>query len=33
MKDALAKEVAAYDEAGEDTSLGDLLDEATADSI
>jgi small subunit ribosomal protein S1 len=33
-EDALAKEVAAYDEAGEDltTSLGDLLDEATADS-
>jgi small subunit ribosomal protein S1 len=31
-EDALAKEVAAYDEAGEDltTSLGDLLDEATA---
>ena len=30
--DALAKEVAAYDEVGEDltTSLGDLLDEATA---
>ena len=33
-EDALAKEVAAYDESGEDltTSLGDLLDEATADS-
>ena len=31
-EDALAKEVAAYDEAGEDltTSLGDLLDEATS---
>ena len=31
-EDALAKEVAAYDEVGEDltTSLGDLLDEATA---
>ena len=30
-EDALAKEVAAYDEVGEDltTSLGDLLDEAT----
>ena len=34
-EDALAKEVAAYDESGEDltTSLGDLLDEATADSL
>ena len=33
-EDALAKEVAAYDESGEDltTSLGDLLDEATEDS-
>ena len=33
-EDALAKEVAAYDESGEDltTSLGDLLDEATADT-
>lgn len=33
-EDALAKEVAAYDESGDDltTSLGDLLDEATADS-
>ncbi len=33
-EDALAKEVASYDESGEDltTSLGDLLDEATADS-
>ncbi len=33
-EDALAKEVAAYDESGEDltTSLGDLLDEATAES-
>ena len=33
-EDALAKEVAAYDESDEDltTSLGDLLDEATADS-
>ena len=31
-EDALAKEVAAYDEVGEDltTSLGDLLDEATS---
>jgi hypothetical protein len=31
-EDALAKEGAAYDEVGEDltTSLGDLLDEATA---
>ena len=31
-EDALPKEVAAYDEVGEDltTSLGDLLDEATA---
>ena len=33
-EDALAKEVAAYDESGDDltTSLGDLLDEATAES-
>ena len=33
-EDALAKEVAAYDEVGEDltTSLGDLLDEATSSS-
>ena len=33
-EDALAKEVAAYDESGEDltTSLGDVLDEATADT-
>ena len=33
-EDALAKEVATYDDSGEDltTSLGDLLDEATAES-